>query len=1046
VFVLYKSSAGSGKTFTLVKEYLKICLVHPHKYASILAITFTNKAAAEMKTRIIDSLHNFFISGSDDIVDLVIKEKGLPAEKAKENCTILLNHILHSYSDFSVMTIDSFIGRIVRTFAYDLEMPLKFDVELDTENITNEVVDRLIADARRDNFVGDILTEFAISKIHSTGSWFIDNELKKIGQVTFNEKYFEPVGELSLPQFNESFWRELIGTIAQGRFEFQKHVNSLATQALKIIKNFDLKIDDFAYKKTSAASVLEKYAEGTVPIDFKFSQRLADGQWTAKNTPSEILQKITAALEAGLGQIATEIVDYINNNMEQFISYYLVFKNIYSEALINQFIRLTEGYKTEKNIVPLFDFSRKVSDIVKNEPVPFLYWRLGNQYHHIMIDEFQDTSRLQWINLIPLVEEALANGHFNMAVGDGKQAIYRWRAGDVQIMENQLPNELGGHLTQNQLDHNYRSRKEIVEFNNHFFSTLTGRFDGLEDSLFSKLYSGGSVKQQPVSEKKGYVKVALVDITDAKGKVEERERILESIYSDIRIIIEEKNGYTCQDIAILVRKNTEAVRIAQYLSEKDIDVISPDSLQLYNASVVRFVISALRYVTSKDRISLFNMWLFSGKDAADFDRRIKMEGGAQDIENSLSTKFADRMRMMYQLPVYEAIEEIIGIFDLNETYWGFLQGLLEVALNHSEKISSDIHRFLEWWDEDTERTKATLSSVEDSDAVTISTIHKSKGLEFPIVLVPFEWDIVDSPRGGKLDFLWVQSQNFGSKLEAFPFIVDLQKDLEASWFRREYHEEKEMSRLDNLNLLYVAFTRAIDRLYLYVQEEPGSAENEQKEPKNTVELITNSIKDMKLQVDADGLVLGEPSEKSATRDESEMVTLDMLPTYHWRKKITMKRRARDLWKLDETELKEKMEKGVLIHEILAGIETTADIEKAVEDKYRLGLINSEERIEFAGLIAGLMDIEYSKGKVGDWFKPGWVVKNEKTIASRQRECRPDRVLIDEGRTIVIDYKTGQKEPDHLTQINDYGDLLQEMGYEHIEKYLLYLESREVVEA
>ena len=171
----------------------------------------------------------------------------------------------------------------------------------------------------------------------------------------------------------------------------------------------------------------------------------------------------------------------------------------------------------------------------------------------------------------------------------------------------------------------------------------------------------------------------------------------------------------------------------------------------------------------------------------------------------------------------------------------------------------------------------------------------------------------------------------------------------------------------------------------------------------------------------------------------------MLPTYHWRKKITMKRRARDLWKLDETELKEKMEKGVLIHEILAGIETTADIEKAVDDQYRLGLIHSEERIEFSGLITGLMNIEYSKGKVGDWFKPGLVVKNEKTIASRHREWRPDRVLIDDSRTIVIDYKTGQKDPGHLTQINEYGDLLQEMGYENIEKYLLYLESREVVE-
>ena len=520
---------------------------------------------------------------------------------------------------------------------------------------------------------------------------------------------------------------------------------------------------------------------------------------------------------------------------------------------------------------------------------------------------------------------------------------------------------------------------------------------------------------------------------------------MEKTYSDIQKIIEEKNGYTYQDIAILVRKNRDAETIAQYLSEKGIDVISPDSLLLYNSSVVRFVISALRYITSKDKISLFNMWLFLGKDEAEFETMLKSETGPSDLENSLSTKFTERIGRMYQLPVYEAIEEVIGIFGLNKTYWGFLQGLLEVALNFSEKFSSDIHRFLEWWDVDNEKNRATLFSVEQSDAVTISTIHKSKGLEFPIVLVPFEWDIVDKPGGGKSDFLWVQSHNFGSKLARFPFMVDKQKDLEESWFRREYHEEKEMSRLDNLNLLYVAFTRASDRLYLYIQKDTQSADNEQKEPKNSAELIQNSINDMNLQVDGDGLVMGGLSEKSITRAESEMVTLDKLPTYHWRKKITMKRRAGDLWKLDETELKEKIEKGVLIHEILAAIETTADIKKAIEAQQRLGLINSEDKIEFYSMITALMNIQYSKGIVGDWFKPGLLIKNEKTIASRQRECRPDRVIIEKDRTVVIDYKTGQKEPEHITQIENYSDILQEMGYRNIEKYLLYLESREVVE-
>ncbi len=939
------------------------------------------------------------------------------------------------------MTIDSFIGRIVHTFAYDLDMPVKFDVELDTAGISSEIVERLIDEARMDNFTGTILTEFAVSKIFSNGSWAIDQELHKIGKITFSEKYTEPVSLLASPEYHERFWETLIDYIARQRFSFQTHINALAKQGLGIIDKHGLTIDDFAYKKSGPAGALVRYAEATVPDDFRISRRLDEKKWMAKSAPADIQHRIEAALQDGLETIGEAIIEYIKRHFETFISYCLVQKNIYSEALIHQFIRITEAFKLEKNIVPLFDFSQKVYHVVRNEPVPFLYWRLGSQYHHIMIDEFQDTSHQQWANLRPLVEEALANGFMNMAVGDGKQAIYRFRAGDVKIMENRLFEDLGENIRQNRLDRNFRSRKDIVDFNNQFFSALPACFQDIDDGLFSNLYSPGAVAQKPVSALKGFVKVTPVPVAGLRRKHERQEKILENLTRDIRNILEEQNGYSLQDIAILVRYNNEAAVIAQYLSERGIAVISPDSLLLANAPVVQFIISVLRYITTEDRIALLSIWLFTGQDIKTFETMTASQADPSQLVRTISTRFAESINRLYRLPVYEAIENIIQIFDLNRPYCGFLQGLLDTALNYSEKFSSDIPRFLEWWDDE---NAATLSSVEHSDAVTLSTIHKAKGLEYPVVLIPFSWDIRDGSGAGRSHFIWVQDSRFGENLAAFPFIVDMQKSLEDSWFRQPCLEEQDMSRIDNLNLLYVAFTRAVDRLYLYTeQKDPDKAPEA---PKNTHELITHLTEPMALARTAEGFTLGEKSPKSVSREDLKAsASLDTLPAYLWRNKITMKRRAMDLWRLDETDLKEKTETGILIHEILAEIVTAGQITQAIENKVRSGRIGLEDKELYKTRIMRLMDIPYSKGRVGDWFKPGLHVKNERTIAAREQESRPDRVILDQDSAVIIDYKTGQKSPDHAQQINGYGQLLEQMGYTAIDKYLLYIETSEVVE-
>jgi ATP-dependent helicase/nuclease subunit A len=897
MLIIYKSSAGSGKTFTLVKEYLKLCLPNPEYYSAILAITFTNKAAAEMKSRIIDSLVDFRDSGRNDIIDLVIAETGMSKENAVKNTAHLLKLILHSYSDFSVMTIDSFIGRLVHTFAYDLDMPLKYDVELNADRLTKEIMERLIFSADENNFTGRVLADFAVSKIYNTGSWAIDEQILNTGKMIFDGIHAEPLSIISSEDYNEAFWQDVILELKKQVFTFQKDVRKLAHAALQIIQNHDLKIKEFAYGTSGAAGRLEKLSLASKPEDFSIGTRLSEKQWCAKSAPAETRQKIEAACENGLENAAERLIEYIETHQQKFCSCHAVLKNIHSEALINQFIRLSEIYKTEKHIVPIADFPKKVHAVVKSEPVPFIYWRLGTRYRHIMIDEFQDTSRQQWGNLRPLIEESIANGHSNLAVGDGKQAIYRWRAGDVRIIEDPLPDVSSDYVEHRELNVNYRSRKTIVDFNNRFFSHLSEKIAS-GHTLFQRLYSEKTVPQKAAINQEGYVKIDIIADSAYPNKGEKQAALLEKAAAEIQTIIRENAGYSYRDIALLVRKNNEAEQAAQFFSDKGMDVISPDSLRLTNAPVVRFILSALAYTASEDKTALLDMWLFSGHQAEDFEKMLGIKGGISAVCEKISVNFFSRMKTIYQLPVYEAVEEIIRVFKLGEKYCGFLQGLLEAALEYSEKYCGDIHQFLEWLETDKNHS---LSSVENTDAVTISTIHKAKGLEFPIVFVPFSWEIEEKPSSFHPEFMWVKSEKFSGRLKDIPFMADIQKGLGDTWFSDEYEEEQKMKRIDSANLLYVAFTRASDRLYLYAEEKNSSKDGN---PVSTGHLIRQIIADWGVADQAE-FSLGAPGRKSSEKEASVTEVLTRLPAYDWRKKIAIKKTRMHCGSLTMRRLKKK---------------------------------------------------------------------------------------------------------------------------------------------
>ncbi|MBN2415975.1 UvrD-helicase domain-containing protein [bacterium] len=1037
MFHLYTSSAGSGKTFTLVREYLTLCMKNPDDYPHILAITFTNKAAAEMKNRIITSVHTWLSRGADPIMDAVVERAGLDAATARRRAEKLRELLLHRYSDLSVMTIDSFLAKIVYTFADDLDMPLRFDVELDTASLTLQLVDRLIQSAGPDTYTGEILKAFALAKIADGKSWFVEHELVKLGRIAFSEKNRRSVTAVGDPRLHDEFWRRFIASVYEEIDRFQSRVHRRAADVLHMMREHGLSVDDFPHGAKGAAGCLANLATNTDPAKFTFSKRLTERLWLAGNTPPATRAAIERLLQSGFTKAVDDLESYLAGELPAYTTHVLVAANIYTQALIHQFLQVADAYIAEVNRVPLLHFSDKVYKVVCDEKVKFLYWRLGAEYSSILIDEFQDTSEMQWQNLRPLVEESLANGAFCMAVGDGKQAIYRWRAGDVRIMMSGLGDAVERNCRRETLDRNFRSREYIVAFNNHIFRAIRDLLGSGEAGLLERLYDDETTTQKPVIQEPGFVRTTFIEPEEGSSW---NETVLEALYRDIEEARSAGGGYEYGDMAVLVRSNREAGVVASFLAGKNIDVISPGSLFLINSDAVRFIISVLSYTVRDDVISLYHMWHFRRPAESVFTAGT--EHDRLQTERRISPKYAARKAFIRRMPLYEAVEEIIAIFGLNRRYKGFLQGLLDVILTFSENQSSDIAAFLRWWQDNCGTDKAALTSSEKANAVRISTIHKAKGLEFPLVFIPFSWNLTKSgTRGGSTDPLWVTASGIGGNPGAFPFIIVPNKLMEQSLFRDDLEEERSLERIDNLNLLYVALTRAGDELYLYL---PGG-EVKGKESGTAADLLRACIDFPEGTLTGSRYEIGRRSRKRAADSPGECIAVRDFPSASWRNRITVKRRAGELICLQAEAEKERIGRGMFMHDLLAEIRVEGDIEAAVEQRRLLGQISSEEKEELAASLHALMQIAVPGGRVADWFRPGITIVSETAIFTGTREYRPDRVILDNGRAVVIDYKTGKKDAGHSGQVETYAALLRQMGYAPVTKYLLYIDLREVEE-
>ncbi|MBN8697033.1 MAG: UvrD-helicase domain-containing protein [Bacteroidetes bacterium] len=1057
-FTIYKSSAGSGKTFTLVKEYLALALNDPNDppqaYKHILAITFTNKAANEMKERIIKALkelsaddHSTISGGSKTLLNILKEHKKLNTpipltdEIIRERAKRVLSSILHNYSDFAIGTIDSFVHKVVRTFAFDLKIPMSFDIEMDDDKLLSQAIDLLIAQTGSNELLTKVLIEFTENKADDEKSWHIESDLKEFAKNLLTEEgtiYIEKLKELSIDDFFK-----IKETLNASIKQFENELAGLGKKAIELIIKAGLTSKEFYQSDKGIYKYFERLSQkdiSKIAPNSYVKTTVGEDKWAGGKVSKENIAAIES-IKSQLHDLFNSIQIIKENRHSEYILFQLINRNIYSLAVLNEIEKLMMEYKAENNILHISEFNKMIAKIVLNEPIPFIYERLGERYNNYLIDEFQDTSVLQFQNLLPLIDNSLASGHFTMLVGDGKQAIYRWRGGEVEQFavlpkvfahnDNPLVLEREAALERNHnpqvLKNNFRSKREIIEFNNDLFRTLSGKLNAKYQSIYNDLEQGFNPENTG-----GFVQVEFIEQQKDEFKEYNKQRTLELIHEL------QKDNYQLKDIAVLVRKNTDGSEIANYLTERGIEVISSDSLLLNKSTEINFIYSLLKYLANNADIIVHAEiveYLIAKKYIIDQDLNSLLKEKASQEMNKLIQSVAPEFNyhQLAKIPVYELCETLIRLFRLNEKPNAYIQFFLDEVLNYTLKKNNNLNDFLEYWSE--KKDKVSLIVPQGINAVRIMSIHRSKGLEFPVVILPFSHAQV---KKGK-DNLWIDLEN--EKLHNLPSaIVPTSKDLLETPFAELYEEEENKTLLDSLNVLYVALTRPEERLYILT--------GKQSAPKDKINSVTDmfsyyyTVKEQ-LNPGQNIYTFGEAQAHQQKHESapSNNFELKSFNSNQWRDSIKMRTAAPSIWNTNISETKK--DHGVKVHTALARIISVDDIPTAVESMFQEGLIDQEEQKELLQTLPTLL----SKQELKPYFEKGLIVKNEMEIITASGKIfRPDRIVIKDKTAAIIDYKTGEEKREHKQQVQDYADLLHQMGYTVTEKLLIYIEKEKIVYA
>jgi len=1105
---VYRASAGSGKTFTLAVEYISLLVKDPENYQHILAVTFTNKATQEMKMRILSQLYGIAnsLQSSQQYFNKVKEKTNMPDAVIRNNARAALTLLIHRYNNFRILTIDAFFQQVLRNLAHELGQTANLRVDLNNEEITEKAVDQMIESLEKGQPVLQWISTYINNSIEDDNGWNIIGKIKTFGTNIFKDFYKAHEANLKEQLSNADDFKVYETTLRKRRNDIRKTFNSKAKSILNEIKNANLDIPSnyrsglYKYLTDSAIAPLTNKPLKAGVLKANESPQ----NWTSSKCAKADKQQIQTLAAEVLSAQLNELIAYNNDNWNEFQSIQLTLSHLSELRLLHAIADAVDNLTKDTNRFMLSNTQALLKELIADSDTPFIFERIGARLKHVMIDEFQDTSTIQWQNFQVLLANCMAQElSQNLIVGDIKQSVYRWRQGDWGILNNIEKSFAHQKIRLETLDYNYRSEKRIIDFNNAFWEQCVANTakevaqdDAEKAEIVQKAYEDVAQKTHKTTEN-GFVKISLYPSKSMK------EAVLEELIETIKELF--NNGYGGKNqskIAILVRSKSNIQDIVNALLQSfgnEINIVSDEAFRLDASLSVNIIVSAMHLLTHPDDVltrgklvKLYNQevlkkpltdtdLLVSINESNNIDtknidkkerRKLATEQQMAKLNSQLPPEYVANRELLLGLPIVDLVDKLFMLFGLDqlEGQSSYICTLYDTLNDFLKDHTADIDDFINEWENSL--SSKTIQS-DEIEGIRIMTIHKSKGLEFDNVIIPFcNWEME------KKGTLWCETKNKPAPYNKLPLLpIDFSRDkLIGTVFEDDYKEEHFQNIVDNLNLLYVAFTRASKNLFVFgLRQGKTTLDNIAKgtPPGNRSYAIELALRQVSEQLQGSllsfpddigseihfeyGTLAPETHEKEhAVADNPFLIKPDKhivsIATYPQAATFKQSNKSIEFVKgedVDPSDRTRYIKIGNVLHQLFSTIYTTADIPARLNELEQQGIIYNDE-ITSAQLRTRIEDA-ITNPQVQEWFSKRWQLYNECTILEYNKdtneveEHRPDRVMTDGKEFVVVDFKFGKEREEYKKQVQQYMEILIRMGHKKVSGYLWYVVKNNVVE-
>lgn len=1105
---VYRASAGSGKTFTLAVEYISLLVKDPENYQHILAVTFTNKATQEMKMRILSQLYGIAnsLQSSQQYFNKVKEKTNMPDAVIRNNARAALTLLIHRYNNFRILTIDAFFQQVLRNLAHELGQTANLRVDLNNEEITEKAVDQMIESLEKGQPVLQWISTYINNSIEDDNGWNIIGKIKTFGTNIFKDFYKAHEANLKEQLSNADDFKVYETTLRKRRNDIRKTFNSKAKSILNEIKNANLDIPSnyrsglYKYLTDSAIAPLTNKPLKAGVLKANESPQ----NWTSSKCAKADKQQIQTLAAEVLSAQLSELIAYNNDNWNEFQSIQLTLSHLSELRLLHAIADAVDNLTKDTNRFMLSNTQALLKELIADSDTPFIFERIGARLKHVMIDEFQDTSTIQWQNFQVLLANCMAQElSQNLIVGDIKQSVYRWRQGDWGILNNIEKSFAHQKIRLETLDYNYRSEKRIIDFNNAFWEQCVANTakevaqdDAEKAEIVQKAYEDVAQKTHKTTEN-GFVKISLYPSKSMK------EAVLEELIETIKELF--NNGYGGKNqskIAILVRSKSNIQDIVNALLQSfgnEINIVSDEAFRLDASLSVNIIVSAMHLLTHPDDVltrgklvKLYNQevlkkpltdtdLLVSINESNNIDtknidkkerRKLATEQQMAKLNSQLPPEYVANRELLLGLPIVDLVDKLFMLFGLDqlEGQSSYICTLYDTLNDFLKDHTADIDDFINEWGNSL--SSKTIQS-DEIEGIRIMTIHKSKGLEFDNVIIPFcSWEME------KKGTLWCETKNKPAPYNKLPLLpIDFSRDkLIGTVFEDDYKEEHFQNIVDNLNLLYVAFTRASKNLFVFgLRQGKTTLDNIAKgtPPGNRSYAIELALRQVSEQLQGSslsfpddigseihfeyGTLAPETHEKEhAVADNPFLIKPDKhivsIATYPQAATFKQSNKSIEFVKgedVDPSDRTRYIKIGNVLHQLFSTIYTTADIPARLNELEQQGIIYNDE-ITSAQLRTRIEDA-ITNPQVQEWFSKRWQLYNECTIleynkdTNEMEEHRPDRVMTDGKEFVVVDFKFGKEREEYKKQVQQYMEILIRMGHKKVSGYLWYVVKNNVVE-